>query len=884
MRNIRNISIITIIVLSILVLIFKPYPFSRLPFFPISAFEAVPANAGLFFEMKNMEALRDSIDKQIYSEELNQNFLFRQINNDLSFMESLLTADSTKEALFHSSPIIAALQNSGSSELHFLFILETPSKETALDFQDYLKSNNKTTVVPSVFKDETVYDLNSKGGDSFSVSVFRNLILIGKYPLLVEDGIGQLKTYKNRYLNELPYRKVLSKKGSPMTVYCKPSNLAMMSLPFFNRKGKSQMSLFQNWDSWVGLDLYFEKDGLRFDGLAKAKGKGMLSAISKSKPVDRSKTLRVLPDNTAVASWMSCGAINKYTENGALKSNEIFNKYFLPWLSDHMAYVITEPYSTKLDAERFLLFATKDLDEANRYLKELGEAEGELKSYEYMSYPIQQIMTDNFLQAELWGEMAFKNPFITFIDQYLLVSQSQAALEVWIDKYMSGQVLTKQTTFLKYNEKIGQSTNFWQYLQPANSKQLLRSVVRTDFQKSLNEEFVAIENFYPFGLEIKKGGEVKGFIQHQAAAANLKTSVLWKVKLKGEVIEGPTVLQNPISGENEVWVQDKTNLLHVLNKEGTELWNRQLDGPLLSDINILDFYQGQEHHFLFNTAGKIYLVNNKGKDVGSFPIRLQSKATNGVLAVDFDGDKAFKFFIGSRNGNVYGFERTGRPLPGWSPQTSVGRMNFPLQHFQRAGKDYIVALNRSGKLYVFDRLGKRRFNSMPFKEKFLSTPAIDNHEAAPRIVVVDRKGTTNVVNLSGAKFKLDLGIKGQKDVRFVLTDVKGDARKDYLALSNNNLKGFYYNENNDFTSLFDTQLKDVPDDLFAVKIPGKKKSFIGTYSKSKRKINLYNGAGKKFKDFPLAGTTPFEIVKLFKNSENVLVVGNGSSVYAYRLR
>ena len=884
MRNIRNISIISIIALSILVLIFKPYPFSRLPFFPISAFEAVPANTGLFFEMKNLNALRDSIDEQPYNKELNQHFLFQQFNKDLSFLESLTIADSSREKLLKNSPIIAALQSSGSSELHYLFILETPSKETALNFQDYLKSDPNTSVHPSVFKDQTVYDLKSKGEESFSISVFRNLVLIGKYPLLVEDGIGQLKTYKNRYLNELPYRKILSRKGSPMSVYCKPSNLALMSLPFFNRKGKDQMSLFETWNNWIGLDVYFEKEGLRFDGFLKSKKGGMLSAITSSKAVDRTSTLRILPDNTAVASWMSCGDIKKYTKNGAFRSNEVFTKYFVPWLSDHMAYVITEPYSTKLDAERFLLFAAKDLDEANRYLEELGEAEGELKSFEYMTYPIKQIMIENFLEADLWGDSAFKNPFITFIDQYLVVSQSQQALEVWIDKYMSGQVLTKQASFLKHNEKFGQRTNFWQYLQVANSKQLLRSVVRSEFQKSLNKEFEAIQNFHPIGIEIKKGGAVKGFIQHQNSAATLNTSLLWRTKLKGEIIGGPSVLKNPISGKNEVWVQDKTNLLHVLNNEGTELWNRKLDGPLLSDINILDFYQGQEHHFLFNTGGKIYLVNNKGKDVGSFPIRLQSKATNGVLAVDFDGNKQFKFFIASKNGNIYGFERTGRPLSGWSPQSAVGRMEFPLQHFQREGKDYVVALNRAGKLYVFDRAGKRRFNSIPFKEKFLSTAAVDDHAAAPRIVAVDRKGTTNVVNLSGAKFKLDLGIQDQTDVRFVFTDVKGDNRKDYLALSGNSMKGFYYDEKNEFSSLFDVELKDKPDDFFAVDIPGKKKSFLGTVSKSKKKINLYNGLGKKFKDFPLAGTTPFEVVKLFKNSENVLVVGNGDSVYAYRLR
>jgi len=865
-------------------LIYRPYPFSKLPFFPISAFEGIPEHAALFFEFKNLEEYRDSLDQTAYASDLNRHFLFRKLGEDLGLMESMLETDSLRKDLFLKSSLIASLQSSGPDALHYLFIVETTSATVATEYLEHFISFDSVRVQPSVFRDELVYQIKSRSGESLSISTYRNLVLVGRHSLLVEESLAQLKKMKRHSLTNVSFRKWLSKSQSPLSVYLKPSNLYMTALPFLSLSGKKQAESLLTLDIWLGGDLFFKDEGIEFKGYIKPKRGGFLNAIKRGKPGDRTDIKNALPDHIALMSWLGYKSIKSYTRNGALKSNAIFDKYFVPWLSDHMAYVMTEPYSINLDAERFLLFGVADQKKAEEYLDRLSREEGELASYNYMTFSVRQIMTGQFLGSELWPTSSFKNPFVVFIGNHLVVCQSRQALEVWIDKYLSGQMLNKDAAFLKYNQHLQSETNFWQHVQPSNIKQLMRSITGAAFQLPLKEELQVLENFHPIGFEIMNGGEVKGFLQYESITGTGNTSLLWKTRLNGNVLMEPKIVETPNLEPNEIWVQDETNFLHVLSDEGDKKWNRKLDGPLLSDIHVLDFYRIRESHYLFNTAGKIYLVDGKGRDVGSFPIRLQSPATNGVLAVDFDQNKKYQFFVGCKNGNIYGFERTGRPLRGWSPQVGVGQIGFPMIHFQREGNDYIVAFNKRERLYVFRRDGSQRLGPFRIDAPVLSTPDFDNYGPSPRIVVTDQDGMANIVTLKGNRFRLELMEGQQDDVRFAFADVVGDNRKDYLTLSGKKLSVHAYGRYGAFSERFSIDLTKEPDNIFGVDMPENGKSYVGTYSTRTNQIYMYNSKGEQFKNFPLAGSTPFSIVRLFKNNELYLVVGSGASVYAYRIR
>jgi hypothetical protein len=865
--------------LSIFLFVVKPYPISRLPFFPISAVEAIPSNAGVCFEMSSLQAFREEIEKNSSLEKLENIFVFQQYKRDFDLLEIILKKDSLRHQRLLQTPLIAVMQNGGLDAVNFLFILETGSSKDAADFQTWLESLPDLAVSSTIFKSELVHKVKQKNGGSFSFVVFRNLILVGRYPLLIEDAINQLKVVREPFFKGFMAPKVLPL-PEPLRVYIRPKNLPLLVLPFINRKGKQHMDVLYDIEELIAVDVLFDEGGISLQESIDLKGKEpWFKSVKKQRARDRSGFAEVLPRHTALVQWLSLSDLTAFAGN---TSSSTYKKYFEPWIGNQAALVTTEPYSINLDAENFLLIAAKDAELGEHYLQKLGEVEGELGAYEYMTYTIRQIMSNDFFEKSLWPGFKLKNPFVTFINGYMVAAQSQQALEVWIDKYNAGQTLNNTTAFQESSGRLNASAKWWAHFHTDNARQLLVTYLRKEYEPQFNQQFEILKNITPADFIINEKDKLSGFLSRQGKTGK-GASILWKTRLSKDIIGTPKVIEYANSKQFEVLVQDQSNLLYLLSSGGEVIWKKKLDGPILSEIQTIDYYKNNQNHFLFNTAGSVYLYNNEGVSVSNFPLKLRSKATNGVIAVDFDGLRNYAFFVACRNGKLYGFQKTGRPLDGW-PQSNMRRVEHPVRHFQQEGKDFIVALNTKGKMMVFDKKGKNRFSDIRLGDTFLSPPDFDDIATATRIVAVSEDGVAQIVNTFGDKFKLNLEVGKNEKVKFAYADLVADKRKDFIVSSESQLATYAYQEGGDFSKNFVIDTKNQVDELFVVSVPGRDKAVIGTVSKEKEQISLYSAEGKKFKDFPLAGSTAFRIVKLYKSGENILIVGKGDSVFVYRLR
>ncbi len=893
--NIRNLILISIIGLSLLLLVFRPYPFSRLPFFPIDGMEAVPASAGICLEIGSMQSFRDSLTTQYYTDDLARLYPFQQFHYDFSLFESVWLADSLLHRQLVHTPLWAVLQNGGLDPVNYLFILEMPSAGKAEAVIQMLESHPEVELTSTVFKKREVYKVKNQSGEAFSFSIFRNLVLFGRYPLLIEDAINQLKVNRKRFTKGLSFRK-MARMPDWLRVYVRSANLPLLLTPFLNKIGKQQIDKLIGSEMILAVDVLLKKDGIRLTGqMGASANEHWAAAIKKQYAADQQKVAAILPDHTALVQWLSIDRPEAY-EMG--NSSSDFQKYIQPWLGDDAALVVTEPYSINLDAENFLLLATPDPDLAEHYIQKWGQASGEVQAYEYMTYNIRQLLTDDLLDSRVMPWPHFKNPFITFVGNYMVAAQSQQALEIWIDKYNAGQTLpipvVPNEDGPKYqpdktvsNLQVQQQTSpglakWWTHFRTDNARQLLVTYLRKSHEAAFNDQFNIGVEWTPMDFVVDQKGRFNGFLSHQIRQEK-NVSLLWKTRLANKVIGQPTVITHADSRQFEVFLQDEKHILYLLDSGGNTIWKKQLDGPLLSAIHRIDYYKNDRDHFLFNTPGSIYLLNHQGTSVGNFPIRLRSRATNGVIAVDFDELRNYHFFVACRNGKIYGYQKTGSPLEGW-PRSGSWGVKHPIVHFQKNEKDFLIALNDSGKMMVFNRRGKKRFGDIRFNSTFLSPPDYDDHDEAPRIVAVDKRGIARIVGLDGGNFKMALKVGDNRNVRFAFGDLFGDSRKDYIVSSGHHLAAWYYKDDGTFDNVFDIETTDPIDAVFPITIPGKLKQLTGTVSTQKGQINLYHPNGKRWKQFPLAGTTPFQIVQLYKSGENILIVGNGSSLLAYRLR
>jgi hypothetical protein len=275
-------------------------------------------------------------------------------------------------------------------------------------------------------------------------------------------------------------------------------------------------------------------------------------------------------------------------------------------------------------------------------------------------------------------------------------------------------------------------------------------------------------------------------------------------------------------------------------------------------------------------------VDKDGNDVNSFPINLQSPATSGMLVTDFDKTKEYTLYVSCKNTNIYGYDKSGKPLEGWNPRTGMGTVMGRIKHFQKDSKDFIIAQNKENQLIMLKRNGGLRNEPIVLTGEKFSLFEYQAEKENERIATCDNFGKVYVCNFDGVGFNMSFKVGDNTDVKFSFADVTGDSKYDYNLLSNKSVACFTY-KNNIVDNVFEKEFPTKLDDIFSIKIFDAKKSKIGLLSKSKKQIILLEENGKIAKSFPLAGTTKFSIDNIFKDGSKDVVTGFENYIYVYRL-
>ncbi|MEM6725313.1 MAG: hypothetical protein AAF598_14830, partial [Bacteroidota bacterium] len=131
----------------------------------------------------------------------------------------------------------------------------------------------------------------------------------------------------------------------------------------------------------------------------------------------------------------------------------------------------------------------------------------------------------------------------------------------------------------------------------------------------------------------------------------------------------------------------------------------------------------------------------------------------------------------------------------------------------------------------------------------------------------------------GKYFNLETAAGSNQNVRFLFANVLGDERKETILLSQQDLTIYEHDQ-----PQLEYQFPHLQDQVFEVKLPNTEASVIGTLSLGQQEIQLLDAAGQLYPDFPLAGTTRFQVADLYGYGRLILIVANGAEVYAYRLR
>ncbi len=863
----KNIFIIIIVAFA---LMFGWHYFFRLPFLPVAVYEGVSNSTALAFSFETgqhfVQTSGFSMDS-LLTKVLNEN----HFKSDITLLRQILQGLDK-----FTSPVLISLQNPGSGRLAMMAIADIRGQ--SFDLNTFLKQLQVYRIQSFYFRSKPIYRIILKTRQEVTIAQFRNLLIIAPYPLLVEETLNRLLhpasvLTKQKAFN--PLRTGIAK-GTPASIFINTENIPLLLSNWLQPTGKAELESWQQALRWLRLEPSVDSQSIQLRGaMTLSPDPSIWSALALQQPRPIGAMMRVIPDNVALLQWMSISNPGRFINNLSKSSVKPLEKYIKPWMGAELGLVRTQD-------ERFVVIHIKEKSNSTAALDALAAEVGELKPYQYGVFTVRQLLDETLLQP-FFGSGSFQNPCFTLIEDYVVFASSRSSLEVWIDQYMVNKTMGRSTDFLRlYQKWRTKPIHGFVYLNMVNFAPRIRTALRS--QGLLQEKH--LEKLGQIGLiATEKSGrwKLEGNWYRTAGALESRTNIAWKRLLEYDAITPPMLIgagteENPYA----IVVQDTAFQLYLLDANGEILWKKKLEDRILSQIHDVHYFENSNGQLIFNTPNYIYLLDRNGTSQGTFPLHLQTPATNGVTVIDFDGNQNYHFFVACANGGIYGYDKLGRPLPGWSPMRGVGEVRHSIVHFQHSGKDYLLILNELGRLFAYKRDGSYRFAPINLGNSCPEPPQVQLTEKGNRIVVADKNGTAHAISLEGSSFRLRLQHNTKNTVHFAFADVAGDERKDYLAVADTILTVHYY-EGSKFQLLYRQTFRAPQQDVLAVQVPGHEKAIVGSVSAEKQQIFLLQNDGTIYPDFPLAGTTRFFITDLFRNGLNILVVANGESIYAYRV-
>jgi len=325
-----------------------------------------------------------------------------------------------------------------------------------------------------------------------------------------------------------------------------------------------------------------------------------------------------------------------------------------------------------------------------------------------------------YLHPEFKPELLFKETAADFrycfsYDDYVYFTNNVLSCKRIINACVAGQVLINDPGFTEFlSDKFSDRSNFMYYCNLPFDKQGLYRFMMPDIIKNIDQKSSAYKGFNRLGWQM--AGNENNLVYHNISVSCntgqnrlVANNDLWEVQLENEITRKPQLLKNHRTNTEEVLVQDSKNNIYIISAAGLVKWKKQIDGPIIGDVKQIDVYGNGKYQMLFNTQNKIHLLDINGNWVRGFPINLPAFASNNLSVFDYQKNHNYRILIGSDEGKIYNFDKTGKLVKGWEFKGASAGIQSEIQRFVIGNKDYICFFDKDGQIYVLDRRGRIRY-------------------------------------------------------------------------------------------------------------------------------------------------------------------------------
>ena len=713
---------------------------------------------------------------------------------------------------------VSAIFSDSSSIYSELSVLEKFSTFWNLQQTDFSASNE--TILFFLYGNTSNPSLGlieqSKG--QIKTSAFSNHFEVGDYIIHLNDSLPSQTTSREKL------SKLLSSGDINKAFVC---GLPIQVLEFYNDQIAVELKLILSQEivteDWVGFDMQEE------DGLFTANGVGISATDETSKKRDLN-LLRYLPSKTGAAMLSSIDSLT-------------YSMIYCPYSNED-----------EMGMENLFILITYN-ESASRDISED-------QAYQGIPISIERLPSSFSMFNIPWQNESYAAHF----GSVLIYSSSFKQLTKLIDDYLADDKLIS-SPFFKHIEPAISDASFTFYMRPemlshknpfVDSDAQLSSINTLVFQ-CFSE--LPMQKFYALSI-----------LHHKEFVD--EAPLLWSALLDTAIAAGPWSFKNHYTKENEILVQDARHQLYLLNKGGKNLWKLKLDEEIVGNIQLIDAYQSGKFQMLFNTKSSTYLVDRNGKNVGSFPLKLETSASTSPSIVKYDNKGDYRILIADGK-TIRNIDIEGNPIKGWKNPSINSNATSEIIYLSYSGKDYLTVISEEKSIYYFDRTGKERINKLQADTNAMSLVLAEGKTLND----CQFTGFDSIGNIHTAQLKKENKIRNilpiGSDVGFMLTL---DSEHKYIILKQDRLLAL----NTEYDVTLDFLL---PEEMKpSIQMISSEKGWIGCESRSGKHFYIIDLEGRMLDKMPLRGSGKALLMDVDQNGSQELILADGKrELLVYKL-
>lgn len=882
--------------------------------------KAVPTDAAVIVKTASLADLTDIANKgNVMWAQLRNLPSLKGADNVLKLVDTLLKKSSELRGAVHGKDVVVSFHLLGRNQIASLAAVTVSKQEAERLYGIISKVGKQSGLVftNDQYSQTTIYQLvdskdKSKVKLCFSYIGSEDIFVISTSRLMVDASVrhirkGNVSIGSNRLLKNLLKSEGKNVKASLIVNYQYLNNIMKAELSQSVFQKREPIASFAEWSIF---DISPKPQTIVCSGFSNCTDKEYLAMFNSQQPVSND-FVKYLPSKTTQFSSVGISDFMAFKHDyvNYLKSVDGYLSYkssndgirkkygvnieddFYSLFSGRMTEFVCD-YSLAGRGYDQYLVAELDRDEdtevllstlTRKYQKEQNLPDNKVyfdivsnsnKKFKAYFMPVKNLVSVYFGDI-FQGEYSY---FVIYRDK-LVFGQNISGLKEYINSVETKKVLSENSNYVDFSELIMPKSNVFYYVDIPYSQ----SSISQKLNKANAAEYAAnqlrLQNFRSFALQYGRYNDM--FYTNSALKYSQiiesERCVSWISPIDTIVRAKPQVVINHTNSDREIFTQDATNKIYLINRDGKILWKKQLPEPIVGSVSQIDYLENGKLQYMFATENFLHLIDRNGNYVDNYPVKLPAQLSAEISVCDYDNNKNYRIFVPCSNNRLYVYTKDGVQLDSWKPVETQNNIIVPVQHFVLNSNDYLV-FSDNLKTYILNRRGETRIN---VTNNFPKAKNSKYYVEAPggienmRFVTTNSSGEIVYIRMDGScKTKSFKHYSAEHS--FVMEDINGDGEKEYIFTDGGVMDVFNSSGSLLFNYYFDGRITHKPN-VFSFASNDKR---IGITCAEQDKIFLFDSKGKICSGFPLVGGTEFSITKL-NNSNKYSVITGGSENFLY---